>query len=862
MYRRLIVVAALAVLAALVANTATSSASFTTASSTSVRAATLPLSSDTVAARAGDGQTATAGTAVSIAPSVRVSDARGNPVSGVAVTFAVASGGGSVTGPTATTGDDGVAAAGAWTLGAAAGANTVTATAAGIPGSVSFSATGTAGAFTQWIVSVSDDSPVAGDSVTIVAQKADTYGNAVTGSGTSVVLSKNGTDGALSPTSSQSTNASGNVTGTLTTSTVAGTTYTVTADSYFLYVFDHKTGTSPAVTTVPGPATSMAATAGDGQSAVVGSTLPAAPSVRITDANGNPIAGAVVSFAVASGDSSVAGDIQTTDSLGTATVSGWTLGTVAGSTTLTATTESLPPVTFTATATAGKAARLVVGASDPTPAAGRSVTMSAQITDLHGNAVSATGLSVNWTRTAGTLSSTRTYTNSSGVATVTFTPSSTTAGTTNTVTASRTGLTSGSLALTVVAATPSSFAISAGNDQSATVGTALATAPTVLLRDAYGNAVSGATVTFAVASGGGSLDTGPAVTDASGYATASSWTLGTAAGANTLSASVSGLATLTFTATATAGPAAQLAVSASDSTPAAGGTVTVSAQLEDAYGNSVTTSGLAVGWTSTAGSLSAGSATTDSSGVASASFTPGDTKAGSTDTVTASRSGLTSGSATLTVVAAAASTVTIDQGNGQSATVNTAVATDPGVIVEDAYGNPVAGVTVTFAIAAGGGSVTGATQTTGADGVATAGGWTLGTAAGANRLTAAVGGLTAATFTATGTPGAATRLRGHHAGHHPEEGPQLRRDRSAGRPVRQRGERFGGHGHLDQERHEPEPVQLPDRHHHDYELERQGDRDREGRDQQQSDGHLHGGEQRPDQRLDLGHDVELTGGAR
>jgi len=723
-----------------------------------VRAATLPLSSDTLAAHAGDGQTAAAGAAVRTAPSVRVSDARGNPVSGVVVTFAVASGGGSVTGPISSTGDDGVAAAGAWTLGAAAGANTVTATAAGIPGSVTFAATGTAGAFTQWIVSVSDYSPVAGDSVTIVAQKADAYGNAVTGSGTSVALSKNGTGGSLSPSSSQSTNASGNVTGTLTTSTVTGTTYTVTADSYVLYIFDHKTGTSPSITTVPGPAAAMAVIAGDGQSAVVGSALPDAPSVRIADANGNPIAGAVVSFAVASGDSSVGGATQTTDSLGMATVSSWTLGTAAGSTTVTATTDGLPAVTFTATAAAGPAARLVVGASDPTPAAGRSVTMNAQIADQYGNAVTTGSLSVNWSRSAGSLSSTRTYTNSSGVATVTFTPSSTTAGTTNTVTASRTGLTSGSLALTVVAATPSSFTISAGNGQSATVGTAVATAPVVLLRDAYGNAVSGATVAFAVAAGGGSLDTGSAVTDASGYATAGNWTLGTAKGTNTLSATVSGLATLTFTATADPGAATQLVVSASDSTPAAGAKVTGSAQLTDAYGNDVATSGLAVGWTTTAGSLGADSTSTDSSGVATVTFTPSSTTAGATDTINASRSGLTSGSATLTVVAAAASTVMVDQGDSQSATVDTEVATEPSVVVEDTYGNPVSGATVTFAIAAGGGSVTGATQTTGEDGVATAGGWTLGTAAGVNRLTARVGSLTAATFTATGTAGAPTQL--------------------------------------------------------------------------------------------------------
>jgi hypothetical protein len=60
-----------------------------------------------------------------------VTDASGNPVSGIAVTFAVASGGGTATGTSRTTDASGVATVGSWTLGAALGANTLTATATG-----------------------------------------------------------------------------------------------------------------------------------------------------------------------------------------------------------------------------------------------------------------------------------------------------------------------------------------------------------------------------------------------------------------------------------------------------------------------------------------------------------------------------------------------------------------------------------------------------------------------------------------------------------------------------------------------------------------------------------------------------------
>jgi hypothetical protein len=87
-------------------------------------------------------QSATVGTTVGEVPRVRVTTAAGEPVSGVEVTFVVTSGGGSVTGGTATADQDGTAAAGSWTLGTTPGANSLSATAAGVT-AVSFGATGT-----------------------------------------------------------------------------------------------------------------------------------------------------------------------------------------------------------------------------------------------------------------------------------------------------------------------------------------------------------------------------------------------------------------------------------------------------------------------------------------------------------------------------------------------------------------------------------------------------------------------------------------------------------------------------------------------------------------------------------------------
>lgn len=97
-----------------------------------------------VAAQSGGGQTATVSTALANPIVVRVSQG-GTAVSGANVTWAVTAGGGSVTPTSSMTAADGLAST-VWTLGSAAGANTVQASVSGATGSpVSFSATATSG---------------------------------------------------------------------------------------------------------------------------------------------------------------------------------------------------------------------------------------------------------------------------------------------------------------------------------------------------------------------------------------------------------------------------------------------------------------------------------------------------------------------------------------------------------------------------------------------------------------------------------------------------------------------------------------------------------------------------------------------
>ncbi len=108
---------------------------------------------------------------------------------------------------------------------------------------------------------------------------------------------------------------------------------------------------------------------------------------------------------------------------------------------------------------------------------------------------------------------------------------------------------------------------------------------------------------------------------------------------------------------------------------------------------------------------------------------------------------------TATATAGGVSTITKSSGDAQSATVATAVATPPTVRLSDPNGNPVANVDVTFAVASGDGSITGAAAKTGPDGIARVGSWTLGAKSGANTLTASSIGNLVATFSAQGVPG-------------------------------------------------------------------------------------------------------------
>ena len=301
---------------------------------------------------------------------------------------------------------------------------------------------------------------------------------------------------------------------------------------------------------------------------------------------------------------------------------------------------------------------------------------------------------------------------------------------------------------------------------------------TATLRDQYGNTATdtvGHTIRFTSPLNGSSLSSS-SCTITAGASTCTVTVKSTKAGTDAITATdtptggratalsnISG-AVVTFT----ADTPSQLVISMQPVGGTSGSALTVQPviAIQDAQGNTVITDDstpvtVAI-QSGTGGTLGGTKTVTAVDGVASFTDLTLTGTVGTNYVLRFSGGGLpTVDSSNVTVTPGTATQIALNAGNNQSATAGSAVATVPSVIVKDANGNPVAGVSVTFAVATGGGTVAPTTAvTTGSDGIAAVTSWTLGTTAGSNTLTATSGSLTGSpvTLTATGTAGAASQL--------------------------------------------------------------------------------------------------------
>ncbi len=389
-------------------------------------------------------------------------------------------------------------------------------------------------------------------------QLVDANGDAVSGAGVTVTATLSGGSGTLNGTINVATNASG--TATFSDLSIAGG---VGAKSITFTSAGLTAAVANGLTMTAGPASTVTALSVTSQAALTSSAVATLPSVSVTDQDANPIAGASVAFAITAGGGSATGTTGTTNGSGISTVGSWSTGAAAGVNTMTATVAGLTPVTFNVNAApAGVATKLAMSTQPQATVAARATLSPSpvvQLQDAVGGAVNTAGVAVTVTLTgAGTLNGTTSVnTNAAGQATFSNLNISGTVGGNRSLSFASAGLTGiGSTNIALTAGAAANIAANSATTQNGTTGAAVATLPAVKVTDLDGNAVQGTSVIFNLTGGGGTIGGATQNTNASGIATLGSWTLGAAAGANTVTAAGNGVslsgAPVTFTVTASA----------------------------------------------------------------------------------------------------------------------------------------------------------------------------------------------------------------------------------------------------------------------------------------------------------------------
>ncbi len=298
--------------------------------------------------------------------------------------------------------------------------------------------------------------------------------------------------------------------------------------------------------------------------------------------------------------------------------------------------------------------------------------------------------------------------------------------------------------------TAASVAVNGGNTQSGAPAQALAAPLSVIVRDASNSPLAGVTVTWAAASGGGSVNPAASTTSAAGVASTTR-TLGALAGALTTTATVSGLAPVTFNAVGRVQGATNMGSRFQSPLIDTVLATTVAQPLIAVIMNETgaPVPGVIVSWTTSGGGqLSQAVDTTDAGGESQVDYTFGATAG--TYTAQAAVTGLIGSPAGYTLTAGAGNAAVLVKTGGDNLTLAPNAQVVYTVTTRDAHGNPANGVTIDWAVGVGGGSITPGQNITGGNGTATAT-RTLGAGLGDQTATATATGLSGspATFTTT-----------------------------------------------------------------------------------------------------------------
>lgn len=687
-----------------------------------------------IASLAGNAQTGTVGTTLPQPLVALVTAADGKPVAGVAVSWQVTVGGGSVSASSVTTDSLGRASV-VVTLGTGAGADTVQASVGRVATAAVFAATATPAAPARIAVaSGNGQTGTVGEPLhdSLVVAIRDVYGNP--SAGVSVAWGVTAGSGTLSAAST-STDAAGRAAVSWTLGTVAGTNR------------DSAVATVPGLAGSPatfvavahaGPASVVARAGGDGQSGTVGAALADSLVVIARDQYGNPVGGAPVTWSASTGGT-LSALTAPTDAAGRSSVS-WTLGAAAGAQQATATLPGAAgsPLSFDATANPGAPSALNFSTQPGTTAAGTIMTPAVRVTivDAYGNAVlSAAGpidLSLGANPGGATLAGTTRATPANGSATFSDLRIDRT-GDGYTLVASGAGLpAAASVPFEITPAGSPRLAFSV-QPTSATAGAAIAPAVEVTAQDSLGNTFTTFTgaVTLAVGDtpGGGTLTGSVTVAAVGGVATFPDLTIDKSGSGYSLVASAAGAATgASARFDVTAGTAAQLAFIVQPSSPFQGTAIAPAVQVgaQDAFGNAATGFAgdvmVAIGTNPSSGTLSGTTTTAAVAGVATFADLRIDSS-GTGYTLTATAAALTSAASTaFEVIPVERFTRLAFTAQPTDVAAGSAIAPAVTVTALDQLGNPATAfagsVTITLAADPAAGILSGTTSATAVSGVA------------------------------------------------------------------------------------------------------------------------------------------------
>jgi alpha-tubulin suppressor-like RCC1 family protein len=491
----------------------------------------------------GNGQTGPAGLTLPAPLVVKVSDAFGNAVSGVTVTFATTTGG-TLTPATATTNASGEAQA-SWQLGAGVGAQTATATVTGVP-PVTFNVTATLVATVT--VTPNPLQIFVGSTGVLTAVEKDAAGNVVGPTSNICWHSSDPTIATVSPAPGHPEQGvvSGIKAGTLTVEAMSGAT---SSEGVSCLPGPGAVTGSAFVIVIATPA-KLVRISGNLQDGLPGQFLNQPLIVKAVDALGNGVAGALINWMTPSGGSFPGANVVTNANGEAQTI--WKLGPLGAGVcdasqfaTATAAGGTANPVDFSATA--HRVASVTVAPIPLQLQVGSSASVAATEKDAAGNVVPAPGCGLTWTSsTPGIAEVVAGFPGSATVFAVHV-------GNTAVNAASWGGPPPagvfGATLVKVVPGPPAVLSKVSGDNQSAAPGSTLPNALVVEVQDAFGNVLNGVNVSWTASSG--TVTPSSSTTGVNGT-TQTQWQLGASTGAQTVTVSIPGttVPVVTFNATA------------------------------------------------------------------------------------------------------------------------------------------------------------------------------------------------------------------------------------------------------------------------------------------------------------------------